>query len=144
MSVALDVVAEYVAGFADGDPERMARVRSAEFSLDWVHGDAFGSSPMTREAAESFWPAWLAAFSELDLEVTRTIAAEQLVVTQWTFRGLHSAPLGPPVFETPREPTGRSIEFRGASFYDVEGGAIRRDTTYMDLATLLVELGPDQ
>ena len=141
MTEALDVAAEYVAGLADGVSARMDAVRAEGFVLDWVHGDAFERPPISREQAEGFWPAWFAAFSELDLEVTRTIAAEEVVVVQWTFRGTHAAPLGPPVFETPREPTGRTVQFRGASFYDIQAGLIQRETTYMDMATLLVELG---
>jgi hypothetical protein len=77
----------------------------------------------------------------MDYEVTRTIAAETVVVTQWTFTAANTGPLGPPAFESPREPTGRTIRLRGVSIYDVSEGLIQRETTYMDLATLMVELG---
>ena len=81
------------------------------------------------------------ALPEMDFEVTRTIAAEKVVVTQWVFTGTNSGPLGSPIFESGREPTDRTIRFRGVSIYDVHGGLIQRETTYMDLATLMVELG---
>ena len=77
----------------------------------------------------------------MDFEVTRTIAAEKVVVTQWVFTGTNSGPLESPIFESRREPTDRTIRFRGVSIYDVRGGLIQRETTYMDLATLMVELG---
>ena len=62
-------------------------------------------------------------------------------MTQWVFTGTHSEPLGPPIFEPPVPPTGRTIMFRGVSIYDISENLIKRETTYMDLATLMVELG---
>ena len=38
-------------------------------------------------------------------------------------------------------PTGKTIRIRGVSVYDLDGGLIQRETLYLDLATLLVELG---
>ena len=69
------------------------------------------------------------------------IAAEDVVVTEWVFTGTHTGPLGPPVFEERLAPTGRTIQFRGVTIYDVREGLIQRETIYMDLATLMVELG---
>jgi hypothetical protein len=76
----------------------------------------------------------------MDYEVKRTIAAAD-VVTEWVFTGTHTGPLGPPVFEERFEATGRTIQFRGVTIYDVRDGLIQRETIYMDLATLIVELG---
>ena len=39
------------------------------------------------------------------------------------------------------EPSDQTIQFRGISIYDVRDGLIQRETTYIDLATLMVELG---
>lgn len=110
-------------------------------SLDWVYGDAFEDRPRSLDETKEFWPSWFAGFPEMDYEVTRTIAAEEVVVTQWTFTGTNTGPLGPPAFGQRMEPTGRTIQFRGVTIYDVSDGLIQRETTYMDLATLLVELG---
>jgi steroid delta-isomerase-like uncharacterized protein len=138
---ALDLVSKYVAALASGDSERMNALRSQDFVLDFVYSDAFESGPLSEKETEAFWPAWFAGFPEMDFEVTRTIAAEKVVVTQWVFTGTNSGPLGSPIFESGREPTDRTIRFRGVSIYDVHGGLIQRETTYMDLATLMVELG---
>ena len=138
---ALDVVSTYVAALASGDSERMNALRSQDFVLDFVYSDAFESGPLSEKETEAFWPAWFAGFPEMDFEVTRTIAAEKVVVTQWVFTGTNSGPLESPIFESGREPTDRTIRFRGVSIYDVRGGLIQRETTYMDLATLMVELG---
>ena len=138
---ALDVISKYVAALATGDSERMNSLRSSNFVLDFVHGDAFEDGPLSVEETEKFWPGWLAGFPEMDFEVTRTIAGDEVVVTQWIFTGTNSGPLEPPIFENRREPTGRTIRFRGVSIYDVNDGLIQRETMYMDLATLMVELG---
>ena len=138
----LQTVADYVAALAAGDHRRMDDLRAADFVLDFVHGDAFEDGPLTAEETGAFWPAWFAAFPEMDYEVTRTIAAPSVVVTQWVFTGTQTQPLGPPVFDPPVPPSGRTIRFRGVTVYDVaENGKIQRETTYMDLATLMVELG---
>lgn len=137
----LAVTAEYVAALAAGDTDRMNALRSADFELDFVYGDAFASEPLSSEQTKQFWPTWLAGFPEKDYEVTRTIAADEVVVTQWVFSGTHEKPIGPPIFDPLVEPTGRTIMFRGVSIYDFSGGLIKRETTYIDLATIMVELG---
>jgi predicted ester cyclase len=138
---ALDVISEYVAALATGDSERMNSLRSPDFVLDFVHGDAFEDGPLSVTETEQFWPCWFAGFPEMDFEVTRTIAGDEVVVIQWIFTGTNSGPLEPPIFENRREPTGTTIRFRGVSIYDVNDGLIQRETMYMDLATLMVELG---
>lgn len=138
---ALGVVSEYAAALAARDSEQMDSLRSSDFVLDFVYGDAFDDGPLSVEETKKFWPAWFAGFPEMDYEVTRTVAAEEVVVTQWIFSGTHSGPLAAPIFEKRREPTNRTIRFRGVSIYDVRDGLIQRETTYMDLATLIVELG---
>ena len=140
-STALDLVSDYVAALATGDSQRMDQLRSPDFVLDFVYGDAFESGPLSEKETEAFWPAWFAGFPEMDFEVTRTIAAADVVVTQWVFTGTQDGALEPPVFEKRTEPTGRTIRFRGVSIYDVSDGLIQRETMYTDLATLMVELG---
>jgi steroid delta-isomerase-like uncharacterized protein len=137
----LELTSQYVAALATGDTERMNALRTPDFELDFVYGDASESGPLSSEETKEFWPSWLVGFPEMDYEVTRTIAAEEVVVMQWVFTGTHNEPLGPPIFEPPVPPSGRTIVFRGVSIYDIQGGLINRETTYMDLATLMVELG---
>jgi steroid delta-isomerase-like uncharacterized protein len=137
----LEVTSQYVAALAAGDTERMNALRTPDFELDFVYGDASASGPLSSEETKEFWPSWLVGFPEMDYEVTRTIAADDVVVMQWVFTGTHNEPLGPPIFEPPVPPSGRTIVFRGVSIYDIQGGLINRETTYMDLATLMVELG---
>jgi len=137
----LDVISQYLTALESGNYAAMQTMRHAEFVLDWVHADAFADSPLTHEQTNQFWPVWLGAFSEIDYEVTRTIAGESVLVVQWAFTGTQDGPLGQPVFDPALEPTGKTICLRGISVYDVAEGLIQRETMYIDLATLWVELG---
>jgi steroid delta-isomerase-like uncharacterized protein len=117
----------------------MQSLRSPDFVLDWVHNDAFANTPATQDAANQFWSTWFAAFSEMDYEITRTIAAEKVVVTQWIFTGTQNNLLR--IYDPPVKPTGKTIRLRGISVYDIEADLIQKETMYIDLATLWVELG---
>lgn len=138
---AFEIVSRLVAAMAGRDLATMQSLHATDYVVDWVYGDAFERAPVPAEESAAFFPAWFVGFDDVDYEVTRTIAAEAVVVTEWVFTGTHTGPLGPPVFEQPLEATGRTIQFRGVTVYDVSEGLIRRETIYMDLATLLVELG---
>jgi steroid delta-isomerase-like uncharacterized protein len=138
---AFEVVSQLVAAMAVPDTELMASLHADDYVADWVYGDAFESPPALAEESTAFWSAWFAGFDEVDYEVKRTIAADEVVVTQWVFTGTHTGPLGPPIFQEQLPPTGRTIRFRGVTHNDVRDGLIVRETIYLDLATLLVELG---
>ncbi len=138
---ALEIVADYAAALTRGDSERMNELHSPDFVLDIVSSDAFEDDPLSVEETKEFWPSWFAGFSQMDYEVTRTIAAKEVVVTQWTFTGVNTGTLEPPVFGRRVEPLGKTVHFRGVSIYDIGQGLIQRETLYMDLATLWVELG---
>jgi steroid delta-isomerase-like uncharacterized protein len=138
---ALETVSAYLAALVSGHHEKAAALRAEGYALDYVHADAFREPPAPAEQVEEFWAVWFSAFSEFDFQAKRTLAAEDVVAVEWIFLGTHTAPLGPPAFTPPAEPTGRTIRIRGASFYDVRGGKIQRETLYLDMATLMVELG---
>ena len=139
-SSSLEVVSAYTQALAAGDSQTMESLRSQDFVLDFVTQDAWGSGPLTGEEPRNFWAAWFEGFPEMDFQVTRTIAAEEVVVTQWVFTGTNTGPM-PPIIEPLPGPTGKTIRFRGISVYDITNGLIQRETTYIDLGTLLVELG---
>lgn len=140
-SSTLAVVAAYVEALANQDSQRMDQLRATAYVLDFVYADAFAERPLSQEETRRFWPAWFAGFPEMDFAVTRTIAAPTVVIVQWTFMGVQSGALEPPIFQARKEATGRTVRFRGVSIYDVQDGQIQCETAYLDLATLLVELG---
>jgi steroid delta-isomerase-like uncharacterized protein len=138
---ALDLTSEYVAALATRDSTRMDALRAPDFSLDFVHGDASEANPLSGEETRQFWSAWFVAFPELDYEVTRTIVAEHVIVMQWTFTGTNSGPLPPLPMDEGGGALGKTVRLRGVSVYDVGEGLIERETAYIDMATLMVELG---
>ena len=137
----LEIAAAYAAGLSAQDADAMQALRSEEFVLEFVHGDAFQDPPLTGGEAESFWPRWFVAFPEMDLEVIRTVAASEVVVTQWVFTGTNSGPLVSMFGADRIEPTGNTVRLRGVTFLDIQDGKIAKETTYSDVATLLIELG---
>ncbi len=141
VSSSLQVVSAYVAALTAQDTDAMDALLAQDFVLDFVHRDAFETNPTFAQETQMFWPTWFAAFPEFDLEISRTVAAEEVVVTQWIFSGTHTGPLETPIFGKRLEPTGRTIRLRGVSVYDVVDGRILRETLYTDLLTLMVELG---
>jgi len=136
----LEVVGDYLAALAAADSEGMDACRAADYVLDLVQGDAFDQDALSHEETRAFWPSWFASFPEMDYQVTRTIAAETVVVSQWVFTGTNSGRLTPPVFGQDMAPAGKTIRIRGVSVFDLHEGLIQRETLYLDLATLLVEL----
>jgi steroid delta-isomerase-like uncharacterized protein len=139
--ISLNIVSDYLKAIEDADVERMAALQTEDFTLDFVHHDAFVQEPFKKEEAIAFWAAWFSAFPEMDLHVTRTIVADPLVVTEWVFTGTHAGSLGAPVFENSIPPTGKTIRFRGVTIYELDRGQIRSVQMYLDMATVLVELG---
>ena len=137
----LDVVAEYADAICAADGERMAVCRSKEYQLDFVHRDASGGSPLTEAEARHFWDAWFKGFPDMDFQVTRTIAAEGVVVTQWVFTAVNDGPITPPIAERPLQPTGKPIRFRGVSIFNLVDGLIQFESMYIDFATFWAELG---
>ena len=137
----LALLSQYISALRMRDNDAMQSLRAPDFKLDWVHNDASANNPITSDAANQFWSVWFAAFPEMDYEITRTIAANYVVVTQWVFTGTQTGSLGAPVFPKPVKPTGKTIRLRGISVYDIQAGLIQKETMYIDLATLWVELG---
>ena len=141
VDVPLSIVTEYLDAIGEVDSERMEALQTDDFMLDFVHRDAFAQAPLTQKDAAVFWTAWFAAFPEMDFHVTRTIVTDQVVVTEWIFTGIHTGSLEPPVFEKCIPPTGKTIKFRGVSIYELHEGHIQCLQMYLDMATVLVELG---
>ncbi len=142
-STELTVILEYADALSANDSARMSNLRAPTFVLDLVHRDAFESAPLSSEAAEHFWRAWFTAFPDCDYELTRTIAGQGVVVSQWMCTGHHTGRLESDILAMPVDPTGRAIRLRGVSVYDVRDARIERETVYLDLATLMVELGAE-
>jgi hypothetical protein len=137
----IQTIEKYLDALIEQDNLTMQSMRTHDFTMDWVHTDAFEDDLFDINQTNQFWSVWFKGFSEMDYQVTRTIAAESVVVIQWIFTGTHDGILGPPVFNPHLEPTGRTICLRGISIFDLRDLLIQQETMYIDLATLWVELG---
>lgn len=136
----VDVVTRYLDAASAGDAKAMAELCSDDFVFDVVHRDAEGRNPFNAEGALRFWQNWFAAFSSFDWEITRAIDADDVVVAEWTFVGKQDGSLEG-LFRISAPVSNKVVRFRGASFFECKDGKIKHLTLYMDLATLMVELG---
>jgi steroid delta-isomerase-like uncharacterized protein len=136
----IDVITEYLDAAAVGDAKAMANLCSTGFVFDVVHRDAEGRNPFNAEGALRFWQSWFAAFSSFDWEIIRAIDADDIVIVEWIFVGKQDGPLEG-LFRFPVQISNKAVRFRGASFFECKDGEIAYLTLYMDLATLMVELG---
>jgi hypothetical protein len=74
----LALITQYITALRAHDNSAMQSLRSPRFALDWVHNDAVANPPSTHEVANQFWSVWFSAFPEMDHDVTRTVAAENV------------------------------------------------------------------
>jgi len=141
---ALEIATQYGAAIIARDSKSLHALRSKDCITDWVHEDAFRYRPDTAQQATDRYEALFVAFPDLNLEVTRTIAGEEVVVQEWTLTGTNKGTLAPPLLRNrSADPTGHRFILRGISVLDISNGLIQRETIYLDNATWLVELGID-
>lgn len=141
---ALEIATQYAAAIIARDSKSMRALRSEDCITDWVHEDAFRYSPDTAKQAIDRYEALFVAFPDLNLEVKRTIAAEEVVVQEWTLTGTNKGIIAPPLLHNrSADATGHRVILRGISVYDISNGLIQRETIYLDNATWSVELGVD-
>ena len=140
---ALGIATRYFEAMSKRDGPVMAALRGPNFEFDLVYRDASGTGAPSVSGADSYYRALFEAFSGLDFECTRIVAADTVAVVEWTFVGNNTGPVAPLL---PGEvdlpvPSGRTVTLRGVTVLDIVSGAISRETIYTDQATLLVELG---
>jgi steroid delta-isomerase-like uncharacterized protein len=141
LDAALDLISEYAQALCNADGERMRLCRADSYMLDFVHQDATGAEPLGELETRGFWETWFKGFPDMDFQITRTIAATGVVVTQWTFTGVNSGPIEKPIAARSIQPTGKTIRFRGVTIFELSAGGIQRETMYIDFATFWAELG---
>jgi steroid delta-isomerase-like uncharacterized protein len=89
-----------------------------------------------REVIRAHAATILAAFPDFRLERAMLLIDAATNADQWIMHGTHSGPyLG-------IEPTGRTVEVRGATFSEFgPDGLVIRDTNYIDVGSLVAQLG---
>jgi steroid delta-isomerase-like uncharacterized protein len=134
MAGAHPVIEELIATFSEGDIDR---------ALALYHDDAvfrqFPSHPEPITGLEHIRQAFVEAsapFTEIELTALNVVVEGDRAATETHQKARYSTTIpGLP------EAAGQPVEFRFVSFLELEGGKIKRDTTYTDLFTLLVQIG---
>ncbi len=133
---AATVANEFIDAFNDADWGRFA----ATCSADVVYEEK-GSNRTVRgldgvlEAAKG----WRAAFPDVRGKIFNTTAAGTTAALEITWIGTHSGPLELPNGTLPA--TGKSVEFDGVQIFIVEGGKVTHMRHYLDLLTMLTQVG---
>lgn len=96
-----------------------------------------GASPMQGIDNElAFARDLLAAFPDLEIDVTRLMAVDQVVAAEWTRRGTFT---GADFQGLPAN--GARFDSPAAGFFEIENGLIKRLTVYTDMNKLGRDLG---
>lgn len=98
-----------------------------------------GAEPTGRDAVLGFLRVFQIAFPDGRLNATRILAEGPHGAVEGVFDGTHSGPLASPNGEVP--PTGRTVSFRWAAVYEVEGTELRSEHLFFDQADFLAQLG---
>jgi steroid delta-isomerase-like uncharacterized protein len=92
-----------------------------------------------RDEVLGFLGAFWEAFPDARLETSRLLAQGSAAAAEGRFIGTHTGVLRTPEGEVPA--TGRHVEFRWMSSYDVRGEELASEHLYFDQAELLGQLG---
>src|SRR5688500_9378427 len=107
-------------GWSSGDAAQVA----ALYTEDAVREDIpTGITSRGRAEIEAFATGLFETDADVRLVVTDGFVGEMWAVVEWTFTGT-------------REETGGGVRFRGASGLALEGGLIRQETDYYELAQM--------
>ena len=92
-----------------------------------------------REEVMGFFGVFWEAFPDGRLETSRVLAEGSVVAAEGRFTGTHTGVLGTPGGEV--EATGRQVDFRWMSSYEVRGDELISEHLYFDQVELLGQLG---
>ena len=130
------VANEFIEAFNDADWERF----SATCSPDVVYEEK-GSNRTVRgldgvlEAAKG----WRTAFPDIRGKIFKSTAEADTAALEITWVATHDGPLELPSGTMPA--TGKAVEFDGVQIFIVEGGKVVHMRHYLDLLTMLTQVG---
>jgi steroid delta-isomerase-like uncharacterized protein len=126
------VVAHFLDAFGRHDVEAIGRL-CADDIVELLPG----TPPLEGIANElAFIRGLLAAFPDMEIEVTRLMAIDQVVAAAWSRRGTFT---GADFQGLPAN--GARIESAAAGFFEIENGLIKRLTVYADMNKFGRDLG---
>jgi predicted ester cyclase len=132
MANARQVIERHIAAFRAKDQD--AEPWSADAELVTPGGRFEG-----REQVLGFLKMYWDAFPDARLEITRSIEDGELVMAEGMMIGTQTGALQTPDGEIP--PTGRGVQIRWMSTYDVRGDEIASEHLYFDQVEFMTQLG---
>lgn len=125
-------LASYAEAWSSHDIERIASFFTDDCSYEDV---ALGVLNRGKEQLKAFVQATFAAFPDFAIEPRSLFAAGEWAATEWVMSGTHHGDLP----EIPA--TGKGFSVRGVSILELQGGKIRRNSDYWDMASFLRQIG---
>jgi predicted ester cyclase len=98
-----------------------------------------GANPTGRDEVLGFLRVFQTAFSDGTLTVRTLVADGGRGAVEGEFNGTHDGPLASPAGDV--APTGRTVSFRWAAIYEVDGAELRSEHLFFDQADFLAQLG---
>ncbi len=130
------VANEFIEAFNDADWGRV----TAACSADVVYEEK-GSNRTVRgvDAVLEAAKGWRAAFPDVRGKILHSTAAGSTAILEITWMGTHNGPLDLPSGTLPA--TGKAVEFDAVKIFIVEGGKVKHMRHYLDLLTMLSQVG---
>ena len=132
MANARQAVERHIAAFNAKDQDAEPWSADAEFVTP---GGRFEGRAQVLGFLKVYWDA----FPDARLEVTRMIEDGELVTAEGMLIGTQTGALQTPDGEIP--PTGRGVQIRWMSMYEVRGDEIASEHLYFDQVELMTQLG---
>jgi steroid delta-isomerase-like uncharacterized protein len=128
------IVEELVAAFNAGDLDRVMALYhdDAQFQEFPLNPEPIVGADLIRQAFSEA----VTAFSEIELTAVNVVVEGDKIASETHQTARYSITI--PGFP---EATGQPVDYMFASFLQLEDGKIKRDTTYTDLYTVLVQIG---
>ena len=112
----------------------------ASITADFVYDEvATGRKTQGADEVVTLWQGWAAALPDSKATFNRALVSGNTVVLELTWNGTHNGPLQMP--KGPIAATGKSIEVRAISVFEIAGEKARMQRQYFDMTTLLQQIG---
>ena len=85
------------------------------------------------------WQGWAMALPDSKATFDNAVVSGNTVVLEMTWRGTHTGPLQSPAGEIPA--TGKTVEIRACEVVEIEGGKAKSIRHYLDMTTMMQQLG---
>ena len=130
------VANEFIEAFNEADWERF----SATCSADVIYEEKGSNRTVKgRDGVLEAAKGWKTAFPDIRGKIFKSTAEGTTAALEITWIATHNGPLELPSGTLPA--TGKAVEFDGVQIFIVEGGKVTHMRHYLDLLTMLTQVG---